>query len=353
MQTDRNEKPRKAGGPCGVSGNQKENRQNHYISPWELWTQAKVAYFSEFGLEFRDDVKNFDGGVNYVGLTVDRKGHRPIRVFIHSDFPPNVHINDMKRVHQWTWFHQGHEPLTPAEREQRWRAVEAQKAKRAREEIELHGMAAEIAQGLWLQSVKAHSEHAYLQKRCVSAYGIRYLKTCPRYLFKDGAVIVIGQHCDVLLVPMRDTTGALWNLQMIFPDPKQTDEQREKDEKFIKLFLPCAPVNGFFHRIGERTETVCIAEGFATGASIFEATGYRVFIAFTCGNLPHVAQAVRAALPDVKIVICGDHDEEKNGRRAGIEKAEEAAALVGGFVALPPIEKMDFNDFAKMLREAV
>lgn len=66
-----------------------------------------------------------------------------------------------------------------------------------------------------------------------------------------------------------------------------------------------------------------------------------------------MAQAVRAALPDVKIVICGDHDEEKNGRRAGIEKAEEAAALVGGFVALPPIEKMDFNDFAAMLREAI
>ncbi|MEI7870261.1 MAG: hypothetical protein WCI11_20455 [Candidatus Methylumidiphilus sp.] len=280
------EKPRLAGGPCGVSGNQNENRRDHYIEPWELWKLAKDACYVELGLEIRDDVKNFDGGVNYVGATEDRKGHKPIRVFIHSDFPPNVHINDMKRANHWTWFPEGQEPLTPAEREQRWRAVEAQKAKRAREEIELHGMAAEIAQGLWLQSVKAHSEHPYLKKRCVSAYGIRYLMTCPRYLFKDGAFIVIGQHCDVLLVPMRDTTGALWNLQMIFSDPKQTDEQREKDEKFIKLFLPCAPVNGFFHRIGERTETVCIAEGYATGASIFEATGYRVFIALLAATFP-------------------------------------------------------------------
>jgi putative DNA primase/helicase len=152
---------------------------------------------------------------------------------------------------------------------------------------------------------------------------------------------------------MRDTTGALWNVQTIFSDPQQTDEQREKDEKFIKLFLPCARTTGLFHWIGQRTETVCLAEGYATAASIFEATGYRVFIAFTCGNLPHVAQAVRAALPDAKIVICGDHDEEKNGRRAGQEKANEAAGLVGGFVALPPIEKMDFNDFAVMLREAI
>lgn len=46
-----------------------------------------------------------------------------------------------------------------------------------------------------------------------------------------------------------------------------------------------------------------------------------------------MAQIVRGALPDVRIVVCGDNDEpDRNGRRAGQEKAEEAAALVRGLV---------------------
>lgn len=65
-----------------------------------------------------------------------------------------------------------------------------------------------------------------------------------------------------------------------------------------------------------------------------------------------MVQAVRGLLPTARIVICADNDEpDKNGRRAGPEKAEEAAARVDGFVALAPVEGADFNDYALMLRE--
>ena len=57
-------------------------------------------------------------------------------------------------------------------------------------------------------------------------------------------------------------------------------------------------------------------------------------------------------MPDARIVVCADYDRpDKKGRRAGIEKAEEAAALVGGYVALPPNEGQDFNDFSNSIRE--
>lgn len=91
-----------------------------------------------------------------------------------------------------------------------------------------------------------------------------------------------------------------------------------------------------------------LAEGYATAASIFEATGQRVLVCFSAGNLPAVALAVRAAMPDVQIVVCADNDlPDKNGRRAGIDKVEEAAALVGGIVAMPPIKG---NDYAAILK---
>jgi len=110
---------------------------------------------------------------------------------------------------------------------------------------------------------------------------------------------------------------------------------------------------GLFHGIGDASETVCIAEGYATAASIHDATGYQVFVAFDAGNLPGVAATVRQAWPDARLVICGDNDKpDKAGRRAGQEKAKEAAARVDGLVALPPVEGHDFNDWAAALAHA-
>ena len=87
-----------------------------------------------------------------------------------------------------------------------------------------------------------------------------------------------------------------------------------------------------------------LAEGYATAASIFEATGQRVLVCFSAGNLPAVAQAVRAVMPDVQIVVCADNDlPDKNGRRAGIDKAEEAAALDWGHCGHAPNQGRGFQ----------
>ena len=166
------------------------------------------------------------------------------------------------------------------------------------------------------------------------------VQTCALPIFYVETVKIDG----VLLVPMKDASGKLWNIQVIFSEVCPALE-REGD------FLPGARVSGLFHWVGERTQTVCIAEGYATAATLYESTGYRCFVAFSAGNLAHVALAVRKALPDARIVVCGDNDlPDQRGRRAGIEKAEEAATLVDGYVALPPVEGADFNDWANELR---
>ena len=341
------EKPRLADGPCGVSENQHENRQAHYIPPFELWELAKAACFAELGLEIRDDVKHFDGRVNYVGASEDRKGHKPIRVFVHADIPQNVHLTDLKRGNRWTWFPQGQESLTPAEREARRREIEQHKAQREAETQARHSKRSAWANKLWQTANPCHS-HPYLTKKGVKAHGIRLLPVWEkRNYHEEGGGFDVVKIEGVLLVPMKDETGALWNLQMVYPEKILIgDEERDKD------FLPGARVTGLFHWIGERTGTVCPCEGYATAASVHEATGYRCFVAFSAGNLPPVALAVRSALPDARIVVCADFDRpDKHGKRAGIEKAEEAAALVGGFVALPPNEGQDFNDYANTIKE--
>ena len=265
---------------------------------------------------------------------------------MHVDTPCNVYFNDLKRGFRGVWYPEGQQALTPAEREQRRRDIEKHRAERLAEEQARHSKRAQWAFKLLKSASKADGSHPYLSKKGVGAHGLRLLPVWERRMYhEDGGGFDVVKVEGVLLVPMKDETGKLWNVQMIYPQKILIgDEERDKD------FLPGARVNGLFHWIGQHTETVCLAEGYATGATIYEATGYRVFICFSSGNLPHVALIVRAALPDAKIVICADHDKpDKNGRRAGIEKGEEAAALVGGFLALPPIEGADFNDWSKEL----
>jgi putative DNA primase/helicase len=89
-----------------------------------------------------------------------------------------------------------------------------------------------------------------------------------------------------------------------------------------------------FFMIGEPTQALCIAEGYATAASIHEATGHAAVVAFNAGNLLPVARALRGKFPDIKIVICADNDAQTSGN-PGLTQAKAAAAAVGGFLANP------------------
>ena len=58
-------------------------------------------------------------------------------------------------------------------------------------------------------------------------------------------------------------------------------------------FLFGGAIKGNFHILPGKTDVVAVAEGYATAASIHEATGWTVLCAFNCGNLLPVARAWR------------------------------------------------------------
>ncbi len=142
-----------------------------------------------------------------------------------------------------------------------------------------------------------------------------------------------------LVVPVCDVEGYLQSLQFISPDGK--------DKKFLKG----GRKQGCLHMIGEVQDVLCIAEGYATAATIHEATGHAVAVAFDAGNLTAVAQAMRGKYPDTKIVLCADDDWRTDDNK-GLAKAKEAAGTVGGLLALPIFgaergeKDTDFNDMA-------
>ena len=120
-----------------------------------------------------------------------------------------------------------------------------------------------------------------------------------------------------------------------------------------KRFLSGGEKGGYLIGKIEAGKPIYIAEGFATGASIHEATGHAVVVAFDAGNLRKIADALRAKYPDAVIVLCADDDYQTEGN-PGLTKATEAARSVGALLAIPdfganrPDKATDFNDMVSL-----
>lgn len=222
----------------------------------------------------------------------------------------------------WQATHDGPAP-TAEQRAAFRRQVEAARAEAAAKREAEHAEAAERARRIWEAAKPAPADHPYLAKKGIGAHGLR--------LADDGR----------LTVPLR-AGGELRSLQFIGADCG-------------KRFLPGGRIAGCYASIGEAegAAVLCIAEGYATGASIHEATGYPVACAMNCGNLEPVARALRAKFPDLRIVICADDDARTQGN-PGLTNATDAAHAVGGIVAVPdfgndrPEDVTDFNDLHKV-----
>jgi hypothetical protein len=84
----------------------------------------------------------------------------------------------------------------------------------------------------------------------------------------------------------------------------------------------------------ETQNPIFISEGYATAASIHQATNSPVVVAFDCGNLKSVVQNLREKYPQARLVIAADDDRETPGN-PGKTKAEEAAKACECEVIIP------------------
>lgn len=197
-------------------------------------------------------------------------------------------------------------PQQKRDRAEKWR--QASVARQASIE-EAWADAAAKARELWNRGVPADEKHPYLAKKSIAGEGFR----------------VNG---DVLLVPMQDGEGKLWNVQRIYADG-------------TKRFLPAARTTGLMWICGKPDAVICIGEGVSTVAAVRHATGHAVVASFSAKNLKAVAQAIHDRWPSLDKVICADDDAHlvdnpSVRRNLGLECAREAALAIGGRLALPP-----------------
>ena len=215
-----------------------------------------------------------------------------------------------------TWCSKPESTLTQAERDTMRQRVKDAKAQRDADTQQRQQQAQLKALERWEASPSV-AQHAYLSAKGIQGYNLRV----------EG---------DLLLVPLRDTSGTMHSLQTIAPDGS-------------KRFMTSGRVRGCYHSVGRADVAIVICEGVATAHSVHEATGLASVAAFSTGNLTPVAQALRRKFPDLLIVVAADDDHVTEGN-PGLTAAKAAALAVGGLVVVPqfpadrPRKSTDFND---------
>ena len=68
-----------------------------------------------------------------------------------------------------------------------------------------------------------------------------------------------------------------------------------------------------------RAPVLLLGEGYATCATLHEATGLPVAVCFDAGNLVHVAKALRQLHPAALLLVCGDDDTAHRSAPGGQE----------------------------------
>lgn len=207
---------------------------------------------------------------------------------------------------QKTWCSHADSQLTEIDREK----LEKSKIL-AQEKIRLARIqASETATAIIDSAPSAPVDHPYLLKKGVRSHDIRLLG-------------------DKLLIPAMRFNGEIATYQTI-------------DANGEKRFLPGGGKQGTFFAFGHissETQNIYMCEGWATAASVYEATNCPTLCAWDAGNLVHVAKGLRDIYPN-PVVVCADNDANQAGEIGA--KAVVDAIANASYIICPRVN--DFND---------
>lgn len=254
-----------------------------------------------------------DGKIHRFHVIGDKKQSKNGWYVLYADAIPAGAFGCWKRGINETWCYLELKKLSRSEQQNFQKQMQEARKLHQAETKKRQAEAARKARYIYAKAEPAQDNHPYLINKCVRAH--EHIK-----ITKDAA----------LVIPLMDIESNIHSLQFIDSDGN-------------KRFLGGGRIKGCFFGISGDTDTLCICEGYATGASIHNATGHSVACAMNAVNLLPVAEAFRKKYPDKDIVICADNDTETQGN-PGLTKARESALAIDARLAVPPISG-DFNDY--------
>ncbi len=153
----------------------------------------------------------------------------------------------MGKSYKWSSF-KG--TASPQQQQDMKRSIDQAKQFHKNETTERHHKASLKAREIW-SKLNDSGTSPYLKTKQVKAYGIRFGSSEP------------------ISIPLCDISGKLWSLQFI-------------DSKGGKRFLKGGKKKGCFHTLGvlDTSSQIYVCEGYATAASLYEATDVTMVVAF-------------------------------------------------------------------------
>jgi phage/plasmid primase-like uncharacterized protein len=291
-------------------------------NPYNTWQEAFEAACHAIDIS---PPSNINGDGNIHRFANKGKSSKACWYIAHIDDTQGGVIGDWATGQSQSWYF-SKTTLTPIQKQamiQKWAAA-AEKAESQKQEN--HKLAIIAAKHKWDKCEPATNNHLYLIKKGVQSYGI-----------KKGN----GR----LYIPMYDNDG-LKSLQSI-------------DDTGQKLFMKDGKVKGCYFILGLPKDSLFITEGYATAASIHEATGQPTVCVFNAGNILPAIEELKRRYPDIKLTICADNDA-KALKNNGLIKAQEAGNKYAIPVIIPEFTKeeleqgnpTDFNDMAALRGKA-
>ena len=175
---------------------------------------------------------------------------------------------------------------------------------------------------------KTETIHEYLQSKSIKSNHIAKI-----------------DHNDTLMIPAYDQNG-FTGVQLIY--------HSVENDRFVKRFSTGIKLKGSFCPIGKIKDAkyVYVAEGFATAATIYEATNIPTICAWNCNNMHSAIKTLRTINPKCRIIIAADKDTKKESKNIGIKKALFCKSRFSNIIIkIPEFEHFDSNntDFNDLL----
>jgi putative DNA primase/helicase len=187
------------------------------------------------------------------------------------------------------------------------------------------------------------TEHDYLARKGIQAHGLRVLNSTESITLAgvdDSNHYRLKCAIGALVVPMHDQHGNVNGIQFIYPRGHARSKKIERDKEFWPAGMA---MGGSFGVIGpiQRNGILLVAEGYATAATLFEASGQSVAYAFSANNLAKAGKILRKQYPRLRLLFAADDDYLTTGN-PGCSHAAQATAEIEKTAWFKP----DFSDEA-------
>lgn len=266
-----------------------------------------------------------DGAIHRVATRDDKKGAKSGAYRAYLDGRPAGWYRDYRSADDspTNWVFSGGEQHDPLARLHLRAFAQQQRDDNARKLQQQYNKQARYARS-YINGLPQATAHEYLTRKGIrAAPGVRL------------------NNKNELVIPFSNGRGEIRSYQRI-PVTGGKDARILKDsEKTGNWFTFGTPENG---------RPLLFAEGYATAASLHEATGLPVLMTVDAGNMIAVAENARKIWTDSPFVFCADNDHQREINK-GVFSATKAAEVTNGEVIIPAFTEAekaqgltDFND---------